>query len=81
MRGPVDRMTERLPPAARSLIDWIVTIAVAVAAVLAIKAWVVNPYRIPSPSMEPGLQCGDAPGCLADFSDRVPANRLLYHFR
>ena len=81
MRGPVDRMTERLPPAARSLIDWVVTIAVAVGAVLAIKAWVVNPYRIPSPSMEPALHCGGAPGCLADFSDRVLANRFIYHFR
>ncbi|MGH3041935.1 MAG: hypothetical protein ACRDNG_09410, partial [Gaiellaceae bacterium] len=27
------------------------------AAVLAIKAWVVNPYRIPSSSMEPTLHC------------------------
>ena len=27
--------------------------------VLAVKAWVVNPYRIPSASMEPTLQVGD----------------------
>ena len=74
-------MTERLPPAWRTAIDWVVTIAVAVGAVLAIKAWVVNPYRIPSPSMEPSLHCAGAPDCLANFSDRVLANRFIYHFR
>ena len=81
MRGPVDRLTERLPPAWRTLVDWVVTIAVAIAAVLAIKAWVVNPYRIPSPSMEPALHCGGQAGCRADFSDRVLANRFIYHFK
>jgi signal peptidase I len=51
-------------------------IAAAVGLVLAIKAWVVNPYRIPSSSMEPTLHCArPAPGCLARFSDRVLANR------
>jgi signal peptidase I len=64
------------------VIDWVVTIVVAVGAVLAIKAWVVNPYRIPSSSMEPTLHCA-APGagCQARFSDRVLANRFIYHFR
>jgi signal peptidase I len=58
-----------------------VTIVGAVAIVLAIKAWVVNPYRIPTSSMEPRLHCAQpGPGCLARFSDRVLANRLLYHF-
>ncbi len=33
------------------------TIVGAIAIVLAIKAWVVNPYRIPSSSMEPTLHC------------------------
>jgi len=81
VRGPVDRLTERLPPVWRTIVDWAVTIAVAVGAVLAIKAWVVNPYRIPSPSMEPALHCGGQPGCLAEFSDRVLANRFIYHFK
>jgi signal peptidase I len=49
--------------------------------VLGIKAWVVNPYRIPSASMEPTLHCAEPePGCQARFSDRVLANRFLYHF-
>jgi signal peptidase I len=50
--------------------------------VLAIKAWVVNPYRIPSSSMEPTLHCAKpGSGCEARFSDRVLANRFIYHFR
>ncbi len=82
MRGPVDRLTERLPPPWRTAVDWIVTIVVAVAAVLAIKAWVVNPYRIPSSSMEPTLHCAEpGDGCIARFSDRVLANRFIYHVR
>jgi signal peptidase I len=63
-------------------VDWVVTIAVAVAAVLAIKEWVVNPYRIPSSSMEPTLHCATPEqGCQAGYSDRVLANRFIYHFR
>ncbi len=81
MRGPVDRLTSRLPGAWRTAADWLITIAVAVAAVLAIKAWVVNPYRIPSSSMEPTLHCSNEDGCLARFSDRVLANRFIYHFK
>ena len=66
----------------RIAVDWIVTIVGAIAIVLAIKAWVVNPYRIPSSSMEPTLHCArPAPGCEARFSDRVLANRFIYHFR
>ena len=82
MRGPVDRLTSGLPHPWPTIIDWVVTIVVAVAAVLAIKEWVVNPYRIPSSSMEPTLHCASpAPGCLARFSDRVLANRFIYRFR
>jgi signal peptidase I len=58
-----------------------VTIGAAVAIVLAIKAWVVNPYRIPSSSMEPTLHCArPATGCEAGYSDRILANRFLHHF-
>jgi signal peptidase I len=82
VRGPIDRMTERLSPPWRTIADWVITIVVAVAAVLAIKAWVVNPYRIPSSSMEPTLHCAEpGDGCEAGFSDRVLANRFIYHFQ
>jgi signal peptidase I len=82
LRNPVDRLTEGLPRGWRVIIDWVATIVGAVAIVLAIKAWVVNPYKIPSSSMEPTLHCArPGPGCLARFSDRVLANRFIYHFR
>jgi signal peptidase I len=78
---PLDRVTGRLPRRVRIVVDWAVTIVGAIAIVLAIKAWVVNPYRIPSSSMEPTLHCArPAPGCEARFSDRVLANRFIYHF-
>ena len=81
-RNPVDRLTRGLPHPWRVTIDWVVTIVGAIAIVLAIKAWVVNPYRIPSSSMEPTLHCArPANGCEARFSDRVLANRFIYHFR
>jgi signal peptidase I len=82
VRNPVDRMTARLPRGWRIAIDWIVTIVAAVLVVLAIKAWVVNPYRIPSSSMEPTLHCArPGAGCLAGRSDRVLACRFCYHLR
>jgi signal peptidase I len=81
-RNPVDRLTRGLPHGLRITIDWVVTIAGAILIVLAIKAWVVNPYRIPSSSMEPTLHCArPANGCEARFSDRVLANRFIYRFR
>jgi signal peptidase I len=80
--NPLVRLTAGLPRWLRVAIDWAVTIAGAVAIVLAVKAWIVNPYRIPSSSMEPTLHCArPAPGCEARFSDRVLANRFIYHFR
>jgi signal peptidase I len=83
MRNPVDRLASRLPQPWRSIVDWVVTIAGAVAIVLVVKAEVVNPYRIPSSSMEPTLHCKvPVGGCLAgDFSDRVLANRIVYRFK
>ena len=80
--NPVTRATRGLPRGWRVAIDWVVTIVGAIAIVLAIKAWVVNPYRIPSSSMEPTLHCArPGSGCEARFSDRVLANRFIYHFR
>jgi len=67
---------------ARTVVDWVVTIVAAVLIVFAVKAWVVNPYRIPSASMEPTLHCA-APelNCEAKSSDRILANRFIYRFR
>jgi signal peptidase I len=80
--NPLDRLFPNLPHGWRVAIDWVVTIVGAVAIVLAIKAWVVNPYRIPSSSMEPTLHCArPAASCEASTSDRVLANRFIYHFR
>ena len=81
-RNPVDRLTRGLPDPIRVTVDWIVTIVGAVAIVLLVKAFVINPYRIPSSSMEPTLHCAQpASGCEARFSDRVLANRFIYHLR
>ena len=79
---PLDRVTGRLPRRARIIVDWVLTIVGAVAIVLLVKAFVINPYRIPSSSMEPTLHCAQpASGCEARFSDRVLANRFIYHLR
>jgi len=81
LRGPIDRLFPNLPRGLRTVIDWVATIVGAVLIVLAVKAWVVNPYRIPSPSMEPTLHCArPEPYCEAGSSDRVLANRFIYHF-
>jgi signal peptidase I len=82
VRGPIERLAADLPHPVRVALDWVVTLVGATALVLVIKAFVVNPYRIPSSSMEPTLHCAQpAPGCLAGTSDRVLANRLVYHLR
>lgn len=82
MRNPLDRLTSSLPPPVATAVDWVATIALAVLAVLFIKVEVANPYRIPSPSMEPTLHCArPIDGCQGRFSDRVVANRFIYRFR
>jgi signal peptidase I len=75
------RLTEGLPRPYRVAIDWLVTILGAIIVVLAVKAWIVNPYRIPSSSMEPTLHCARPDdGCEARFSDRILACRICYAF-
>jgi signal peptidase I len=75
-------MLPDLPRRWRTVIDWVLTLVVAVAIVLALKTWVVNPYRIPSSSMEPTFHCArPGQGCQAGTSDRILANRFIYHFR
>jgi signal peptidase I len=71
----------RLPDPWRKLVEWLVTLAAAVAFVLAFEAEVAKPYRIPSSSMERTLHCArPGLGCLAGMSDRVLVNRLAYVF-
>jgi signal peptidase I len=53
----------------KSLLELVVTVAVAVGLALLIQAFVVKPYRIPSPSMVPTLTIGQ----------RVLTNRLIDH--
>jgi signal peptidase I len=82
-RDPLARLFPGLPRSVRVTLDWILTIAGAILIVLALKQWVVNPYRIPSSSMEPNLNCakGEAnPGCLGSSSDRVLACRICLDF-
>ena len=77
----LDRAQSRIPRPLRAVVDWLVTIAVATAFVLAFQAEVAKPYRIPSSSMEPTLHCAK-PGawCRGSLDDRVIANRLAYRF-
>jgi signal peptidase I len=82
VRNPIDRLTAGLPRWARSTVEWAITVVLAVVAVLVVKVEVANPYRIPSPSMEPTLHCAKpVDGCQGRFSDRVIANRFIYRFR
>ena len=77
----LDRRLSRIPQPWRTILDWSVTLAVAVAFVLAFQAEVAKPYRIPTSSMEPTLHCAK-PGawCEGRFDDRVIANRVAYRF-
>ena len=71
----------RLPDPWRKIVDWAVTLAVAVGFVLAFEAEVATPYRIPTASMERTLHCArPGHGCDASMSDRVLVNRLAYDF-
>jgi signal peptidase I len=82
VRGPLERLFPSLSRGQRSAIDWLLTIAGAVLLVLGLKTWVVNPYKIPSASMEPTLHCAPPEtGCEGGHSDRVLADRLIYYFR
>jgi signal peptidase I len=82
-RDPLARLFPGLPRSVRVTLDWILTIVGAILIVLALKEWVVNPYRIPSSSMEPTLNCARGPtepGCLGSSSDRVLACRICLDF-
>ena len=52
-----------------ALVELVVIVALAIGLALLIQAFVVKPYQIPSPSMEPTL----------DVGQRVLVNRVIYH--
>ncbi len=52
------------------MVELVAIVALALGLALAIQAWLVKPYQIPSQSMEPTL----------DVGQRVLVNRFLYHF-
>ncbi len=83
-RDLVGKLFPGLSRGARVTLDWVLTIVGAILIVLAVKLWVVNPYRIPSSSMEPYLNCAkggpNSEGCLGDSSDRVLACRICLAF-
>ena len=62
-------MAKKQKSALSSLIELIVTVAVAVGLAFLIQAFIVKPYRIPSGSMEPTLAIGQ----------RILTNRLINH--
>ena len=64
------RSTTKAPKSAvKSIVELILTVAIAVGLALLIQAFLVKPYRIPSPSMVPTL----------DVGQRVLTNRLISH--
>jgi signal peptidase I len=78
----LDRSLSRLPRPFRTVIDWALTLCLAVVGILVFQAEVAKPYRIPTSSMEPTLHCGKpTDGCRARISDRVIANRIVYRFQ
>ncbi len=66
---PRNSSTKAPKSTVKSLIELVVTVAVAVGLALLIQAFIVKPYRIPSPSMVPTL----------DVGQRVLTNRLVNH--
>ena len=66
----LDRSLSRFPKPLRTLIDWTLTITLAVVGVLVFEAEVAKPYRIPSASMEPTLHCGNL-GTAVDLASLI----------
>lgn len=52
-------MSARIVSGLRGLIEWVVIFAIAFAVMSVVKAFVVEPYTVPTGSMEPTIQIGD----------------------
>ncbi len=67
--GPPAPSNPAPPSNTRSLIEWVVVIAGAIAVALVIKTFAMQAFYIPSESMKPTLE----------INDRVLVNKLSYH--
>lgn len=66
----------------RRIVEWIGTLAVAALVVFLVEAEVVQPFRVPTASMEPTLHCArPTEGCTARLNDRVFVARIVFRFR
>jgi signal peptidase I len=66
----------------RTVVEWVVTLAVAAVVVLAVEAEVAQPFRVPTSSMEPTLQCAKpGVGCTGRLNDRVIVAKVVYRWR
>jgi signal peptidase I len=55
----------------RTLLEYVLTVVVAIAIALAVQAYIIKPYRVPTPSMANTVRAGD----------RVLIDRVLYGHR
>lgn len=69
--APVAEAVKRGNRTLRWVVEVVVIVAAAFVLALLVQQFIVKPFAIPSPSMEPTLVEGD----------RVLVNRLVYHFR
>jgi signal peptidase I len=64
------------------IVEWIVTLSIAALVVFVLESEVVQPFRVPTSSMEPTLECArPTEGCTARFNDRVIVAKIVYRFR
>ena len=66
----------------RTIVEWVVTLAVTALIVLVFEAEIAQPFRVPTSSMEPTLDCAKpGVGCTASVNDRVIVAKIVYRFR
>jgi signal peptidase I len=71
-----------LPAPVRTVLDTVITLVIAVAIAWLGQAFVVKPYRVPSPSMVPTLEPGDrvlADRVTLDFSSPSRGEIIVFH--